>query len=94
MKYNNQLKVMLKSRGKESIEEIEYKIYPMNPREGRREGSGNQTQDQKKGNMINLTLSLSRNTLHTNEYMYSCLENPRDRGAWRAAIYGVTQART
>ena len=44
--------------------------------------------------MINLTLSVSRNTLHTNEYMYSCLENPRDRGAWRAAIYGVTQART
>ena len=67
----------------------------MNLREGRREGTGNQTQHKKKkGNMINLTLSVSRNTLHTNEYMYSCLENPRDRGAWRAAIYGVTQART
>ena len=25
---------------------------------------------------------------------YSCLENPRDRGAWWAAIYGVTQSRT
>ena len=25
---------------------------------------------------------------------YYCLENPRDRGAWRAAIYGVTQSRT
>ena len=24
----------------------------------------------------------------------SCLENPRDGGAWRAAIYGVTQSRT
>ena len=24
----------------------------------------------------------------------SCLENPRDRGAWWAAIYGVTQIRT
>ena len=24
----------------------------------------------------------------------SCLENPRDRGAWRAAIYGVAQSRT
>ena len=23
---------------------------------------------------------------------YSCLENPRDRGAWRAAIYGVAQS--
>ena len=24
----------------------------------------------------------------------SCLENPRDRGGWRAAIYGVAQSRT
>ena len=24
----------------------------------------------------------------------SCLENPRDRGAWRAAVYGVAQSRT
>ena len=25
---------------------------------------------------------------------YSCLENPRERGAWWAAVYGVTQNRT
>ena len=25
---------------------------------------------------------------------YSCLEDPRDGGAWWAAIYGVTQSRT
>ena len=25
---------------------------------------------------------------------YSCLENPRDRRAWRAAVYGVTQCQT
>jgi len=25
---------------------------------------------------------------------YSCLENPKDRGAWWAAIYGVTQSWT
>ena len=24
--------------------------------------------------------------------VYSCLENPRDGGAWRAAVYGVTQS--
>ena len=24
---------------------------------------------------------------------YSCLENPRDRGAWWAAVYGVAQSR-
>ena len=29
-----------------------------------------------------------------NPPQYSCLENPRDRGAWWAAIYGVTQSWT
>ena len=29
-----------------------------------------------------------------NPLQYSCMENPRDRGAWWAAIYGVAQSRT
>ena len=29
-----------------------------------------------------------------NPLQCSCLQNPRDRGAWWAAIYGVTQSRT
>ena len=29
-----------------------------------------------------------------NPLQHSCLENPRDGGAWWAAIYGVTQSRT
>ena len=29
-----------------------------------------------------------------NPLQYSCLENPRDRGAWWAAVYGVSQSRT
>ena len=29
-----------------------------------------------------------------NPLQYSCLENPRDRGVWWAAIYGVAQSRT
>ena len=29
-----------------------------------------------------------------NPLQCSCLKNPRDRGAWWAAIYGVTQSRT
>ena len=29
-----------------------------------------------------------------NPLQYSCLENPRDSGAWWAAIYGVAQSRT
>ena len=29
-----------------------------------------------------------------NPLQYSCLENPRDGGAWWALVYGVTQSRT
>ena len=29
-----------------------------------------------------------------NPLQRSCLENPRDGGAWWAAVYGVTQSRT
>ena len=31
---------------------------------------------------------------NSNPLQCSCLENPRDRGAWWAAIYGVAQSRT
>ena len=27
-----------------------------------------------------------------NPLQYSCLENPRDRGAWGVAVYGVAQS--
>ena len=29
-----------------------------------------------------------------NPIQYSCLENPKDRGAWWAAVYGVAQSQT
>ena len=29
-----------------------------------------------------------------NPLQYSCLENPRDRGVWWAAVYGVAQSQT
>ena len=29
-----------------------------------------------------------------NPLQYSCLENPTDRGAWRATVHGVTMSRT
>ena len=28
---------------------------------------------------------------HGNPLQYSCLENPMDRGAWRAAVHGVAK---
>ena len=31
---------------------------------------------------------------HGNPLWYSCLENPRDRGAWWVTVYGVTKSRT
>ena len=31
---------------------------------------------------------------HGNPLQRSCLENPRDGGAWWAAVYGVEQSRT
>ena len=29
-----------------------------------------------------------------NTLQFSCLENPMDRGAWRATVYGVAKSRT
>ena len=31
---------------------------------------------------------------HGNPLQYSCLENPMDRGAWRAKVHRVTQSQT
>ena len=31
---------------------------------------------------------------HGNPLQYSCLENPMDRGPWRAAVHGVTKSQT
>ena len=31
---------------------------------------------------------------NSNTLQYSCLENPMDRGPWRATVHGVTKSRT
>ena len=31
---------------------------------------------------------------NVNPLQYSCLENPMDRGAWRATVHGVAESRT
>ena len=40
------------------------------------------------------SLSLFTFTHWRRKLQCSCLENPRDGGAWRAAVYGVAQSRT
>ena len=32
--------------------------------------------------------------VHGNAFQYSCLENPRDRGAWWAIVHGVAKSQT
>ena len=39
-------------------------------------------------------IALSIGEGNGNPLQCSCLQNPRDRGAWWAAIYGVTQSQT
>ena len=31
---------------------------------------------------------------HGNPPQYSCLENPKDRGAWRATVHGIAKSQT
>ena len=46
----------------------------------------------------NRVQSLGREDLlgegYGNPLQYSCLENPMDRGAWRATVYGVAKGQT
>ena len=39
-------------------------------------------------------LGRSPGTGHGNPLQYSCLENPMDRGAWRATVHGVAKSQT
>ena len=49
----------------------------------------------KESDTTELSLSLSCiGEGNGNPLQYSCLENPRDGGAWWAAVYGVAQSRT
>ena len=48
----------------------------------------------KKPKMIHILKCRKSGEGNGNPLQYSCLENPKDRGAWRAAVYGVAQSRT
>ena len=49
-------------------------------------------------NMVNLSLipgsGRSPGEGNGNPLQYSCLEIPKDRGAWRATVHGVTKSHT
>ena len=45
-----------------------------------------------KGKRHNMTHTIG--VTNGNPLQYSCMENPRDGGAWWAAFYGVAQSRT
>ena len=58
-------------------------------------GSGGKESTCSEGNLDSIPgLGRSSGGGHSNPLQYSCLENPRDGGAWWAAVYGVTQNRT
>ena len=47
------------------------------------------------GDLVSITgLGRSPGEENGNSLQYSCLENPMDKGAWRAAIHGVAKSRT
>ena len=39
-------------------------------------------------------LGRSLGEVHGNPLQYSCLENPMDRGPWRATVHGVAKSQT
>ena len=41
-----------------------------------------------------ITFSSAKLILARDPLQYSCLENPMDGGAWRAAVHGVAKSRT
>ena len=60
---------------------------------GRLESMGSQESDTTE--RLHFHFSLSRiGEGNGNPLQCSCLENPRDGGAWWAAVYGVAQSRT
>ena len=60
---------------------------------GRLQSMGSQKSDTTEGLHFHFSLSCIGEG-NGNPLQYSCLENPRDRGALWAAVYGVAQSRT
>ena len=58
---------------------------------GVKDGGG---KDRKLGTNVHTALFKMNNQQGSNPLQCSCLENPRDGGAWWAAVYGVAQSQT
>ena len=66
---------------------------PWTEEPGRLQSMGSEESDMTE--RLHFHFSLSRNGEgNGNQLQRSCLENPRDGGAWWAAIYGVTESQT
>ena len=70
-------------------------ICQLKPRKGFSGGSDSKVFTCNVGDLGSIP-GLGRRPGKGNDYplQYTCLENSRDRGAWRAAIYGVTKSWT
>ena len=66
---------------------------PWSEEPGRLQSMGHEESDTTEWLHFHFSLSCTGDG-NSNPLQYFCLENPRDRGTWWAAIYGVTQGRT
>ena len=66
---------------------------PWTEEHGRLQSMGREESDMTEGLHFHFSLSCTGEG-NGNPLQCSCLENPRDGGAWWAAVYGVTQSRT
>ena len=66
---------------------------PWTEESGRLQSMGREESDMTKRLHFHFSLSCTGEG-NGKPLQYSCLENPRDGGAWWAAVYGVTQSRT
>ena len=61
---------------------------------GRLQSMGLQNSRTRMSDFTSLTSYFITGEGNGNPLQYSCLENPMDRGAWRAMVHGVSESRT
>ena len=66
---------------------------PRTEEPGRLQSTGSQSQT-RLSDFTSLTSYFITGEGNGNPLQYSCLENPMDRGAWRAVVHGVAESQT